>query len=128
IKKGEVIFMGLEENANKMAINNIAKDGYVAVGNVGAQRAAIMEAVKSAAVGSGGTTLSISATASYASQSVNVGSIAKSLHGVDIATGAGALVLDDALQELSTIEQAAAQLVAAENKAQKQVHSVTGQG
>ncbi|MDR1996788.1 MAG: hypothetical protein LBQ83_00435 [Candidatus Margulisbacteria bacterium] len=47
---------------------------------------------------------------------------------VDISTGAGALVLDDALQELSTLEQAAAQLVAAENKAQKQVHSVTGQG
>jgi len=48
--------------------------------------------------------------------------------GIDISTGAGALVLDDALQELSTLEQAAAQLVAAENKAQKQVHSVTGQG
>ena len=46
---------------------------------------------------------------------------------VDISTGAGALVLDTYLQELSTVEQAAAQVVAQHNKAQKTVHSQTGQ-
>ncbi|MBU0580048.1 MAG: hypothetical protein KKA19_02630 [Candidatus Margulisbacteria bacterium] len=42
---------------------------------------------------------------------------------VDISTGAGALVLDDRLQELATMEQSAAQLVAAENRAQKDVQA-----
>lgn len=42
---------------------------------------------------------------------------------VDISTGAGALVLDDRLQELATLEQSAAQLVAAENRAQKDVQA-----
>lgn len=46
---------------------------------------------------------------------------------IDISTGAGALVLDTYLQELSTVEQAAAQIVAQHNKAQKTIHSQTGQ-
>jgi hypothetical protein len=46
---------------------------------------------------------------------------------IDISTGAGALVLDTYLQELSTVEQSAAQIVAQHNKAQKTIHSQTGQ-
>ena len=42
---------------------------------------------------------------------------------VDISSGAGALVLDDRLLELATLEQSAAQLVAAENRAQKDVQA-----
>ncbi|GBR76690.1 hypothetical protein NO2_1201 [Candidatus Termititenax persephonae] len=94
-----------------IGIHKIARDGYVAIASVAAQRELIMEGVKSVAQSLSGSSL------------VSIRSAT-----VDVSTGAGALVLDDALQELSTLEQAAAQLVAAENKAQKQVHSVTGQG
>ncbi|GBR76693.1 hypothetical protein NO2_1206 [Candidatus Termititenax persephonae] len=92
-------------------IHKIAQDAYTAIKSVAQQREDIMTCVKCAAIASGGSSL-------------------VSIRGgvIDVSTGAGALVLDDALQELSTLEQAAAQLVAAENKAQKQVHSVTGQG
>jgi len=96
---------------NSTSLHNIAKDGALAVACVAVQRESIMSQVKSAAQTSSGKS------------EVLIANIC-----VDISTGAGALVLDDALQELSTLEQAAAQLVAAENKAQKQVHSVTGQG
>lgn len=43
---------------------------------------------------------------------------------VDISSGAGALLLDDKLQELSTIEQSAAQILAANNRAQKEVNQL----
>ncbi|GBR77313.1 hypothetical protein NO2_1714 [Candidatus Termititenax persephonae] len=94
-----------------IGIHKIAQDGYDAINAVAKQREDIMTCVKSVAQALNGSSV------------VSIRSAA-----VDISTGAGALVLDDALQELSTLEQAAAQLVAAENKAQKQVHSVTGQG
>ncbi|GBR76686.1 hypothetical protein NO2_1197 [Candidatus Termititenax persephonae] len=98
-------------NTANAGINNIAKLGVDAIACVSIQRENIMSEVRSAAADSSSAkTISIAGAC------------------VDISTGAGALVLDDALQELSTLEQAAAQLVAAENKAQKQVHSVTGQG
>ena len=100
-----------EVTGKSYGIHQIAKDAVVAIACVSMQREAIMSDVKNAAK-IGGT-----------DNSVKIGSAC-----VDISTGAGALVLDDALQELSTLEQAAAQLVAAENKAQKQIHSVTGQG
>jgi hypothetical protein len=103
--------------AGGVALSNIAKDAYNAIGNVTHIRSALMAQITSVA------------TANSTTKEINInagsGGNAKS---IDISTGAGALVLDDALQELSTLEQAAAQLVAAENKAQKQVHSVTGQG
>ena len=97
-------------------ISDIAQAGYDALKGVGEARSFIMSQVKTAAEG---TNSSGAAKIQLSSNSTST---------IDISTGAGALVLDDALQELSTIEQAAAQLVAAENKAQKQVHSVTGQG
>ena len=100
-----------KENFDKLNLHNISKDGAIAVACVAIQREQIMSQVKSAAANTNGAAM------------VTIACMA-----VDISTGAGALVLDDALQELSTLEQAAAQLVAAENKAQKQVHSVTGQG
>jgi hypothetical protein len=104
-------------SAGGVALSNIAKDAYIAIGNVTGIRSALMAEITSVATGSS-TTKEIN---------INAGSNADPKK-IDISTGAGALVLDDALQELSTLEQAAAQLVAAENKAQKQVHSVTGQG
>jgi len=99
---------------SKMKLSEIATNAYCVVASVTESRASIMAQIKSVAEG-GERKITI--------QNGSGGSLS-----VDIATGAGALVLDDALQELSTLEQAAAQLVAAENKAQKQVHSVTGQG
>ena len=101
-------------------ISDIAQAGYDALKGVGEARSFIMEQVKKAAAGSGTDGAAKIYLASKDGSPVG--------SQIDISTGAGALVLDDALQELSTIEQAAAQLVAAENKAQKQVHSVTGQG
>jgi hypothetical protein len=52
--------------------------------------------------------------------SINMGTTS---YAVDISSGAGALVLDDRLQELATLEQSAAQMVAAENRAQKDVQA-----
>jgi hypothetical protein len=109
--------LGVTSADGKTAVqlSQIAKDGYVAIASVTEIRSALMAQIKNVAT-SGGDTKEIALKNGTASVSI------------DISTGAGALVLDDALQELSTLEQAAAQLVAAENKAQKQVHSVTGQG
>jgi hypothetical protein len=98
-------------------LNTIATDGFDTVKRTTETRQALMDAIKTAAA-SGEKTISMM---------VNVNGTGETI-GVDISTGAGALILDDYLQELSTVEQAAAQLVAAENKAQKQIHSVTGQG
>ncbi|GBR73782.1 hypothetical protein NO1_1080 [Candidatus Termititenax aidoneus] len=105
-------------NVGKVSLSNIAKDAYAAIANVTDIRSQIMAQITSVATGSGDKEIDIGALTDKGGTSVKI----------DISTGAGALVLDDALQELSTLEQAAAQLVAAENKAQKQVHSVTGQG
>ncbi|MDR1323262.1 MAG: hypothetical protein LBK68_02375 [Candidatus Margulisbacteria bacterium] len=106
-------------NVGKVSLSQIAKDAYEAIANVTDIRSKLMNEIKSVATGNG-------------SKEINIGVLTGRNGGenvsIDISTGAGALVLDDALQELSTLEQAAAQLVAAENKAQKQVHSVTGQG
>ncbi|MDR1322957.1 MAG: hypothetical protein LBK68_00800 [Candidatus Margulisbacteria bacterium] len=99
-----------------VTLSNIAKDAYNAIGNVTQIRSKLMSEIEKVATGNGGKEINVSFKSGASAVSI------------DISTGAGALVLDDALQELSTLEQAAAQLVAAENKAQKQVHSVTGQG
>jgi hypothetical protein len=93
-------------------LQDIAVAGADLLKSVGDTRENLMNSIKSAASQDGNKVITISSD----------------LASIDISTGAGALVLDDYLQELSTVEQAAAQLVAAENKAQKQVHSVTGQG
>lgn len=95
-------------------IKQIAEDAYDVVSEVAGKRTDLMSEIKSA-VTSNDTNISMDINGNGAED-------------VDISTGAGALILDDYLQELSTVEQAAAQFVAAENKAQKQIHSVTGQG
>jgi len=78
---------------------------------VTAERDGIMDQVAAVAA-SGGTLTDVS---------INLGGTGAEL--VNISTGAGALVLDDRLQELATMEQSAAQLVAAENRAQKDVQA-----
>lgn len=93
-------------------LSQIAENAYDAIASATATRKDLMEQIKDVAT-----------CTAVTSKEVTIGT-----NRIDISTGAGALVLDDYLQELSTIEQAAAQFVAAENKAQKQVHSVTGQG
>jgi hypothetical protein len=105
-------------NVGKVSLSNIAKDAYEAIANVTDIRSQLMNEIKKVASTGASKEIDIGKITSRTGESVKI----------DISTGAGALVLDDALQELSTLEQAAAQLVAAENKAQKQVHSVTGQG
>jgi hypothetical protein len=102
------------DGTGKIGLAQIAKDAYNAIEAVTQIRSSLMTEIKKVAT---------SGTASGTNKDISIGGVS-----IDISTGAGALVLDDALQELSTLEQAAAQLVAAENKAQKQVHSVTGQG
>ncbi|MDR1453862.1 MAG: hypothetical protein LBJ25_07825 [Candidatus Margulisbacteria bacterium] len=97
-------------------LSAIAKNAYEAIGTITNIRSQLMAEITRVACGSGDKMINVNKNASSKALSI------------DISTGAGALVLDDALQELSTVEQAAAQLVAAENKAQKQVHSVVGQG
>ncbi len=48
----------------------------------------------------------------------------ESLGGVDISSGPGALVLDDVLQKLSTIQQTSAQILAAKNRSAKEVQQL----
>lgn len=96
-----------------MAVRSIADEAYYVASFASQQRDGIMGRISNA-VASSSTEITLPLD--------NVDT------KVDIASGAGALLLDDYLQELSTVEQAAAQFVAAENKAQKQIHSVTGQG
>lgn len=43
---------------------------------------------------------------------------------VDISSGPGALLLDDALQTLSTIQQVSAQMVASKNRGQKEMNQL----
>jgi len=104
-------------------VKSIAQTGYATVDKVGDIRSAIMDMVEGAAGGTNG----LATSAITADNAEKTNPVVTSLAGTDISTGAGALLLDDTLQELSTVEQAAAQLVAAENRAQKQIHSVTGQ-
>lgn len=40
---------------------------------------------------------------------------------VDISSGAGALLLDSALQKLSTLDQASAQILSSKNRSQKEI-------
>ena len=108
-----------------MNIKDIAQAGYQTVKEVGEVREAIMNMVKEASQAGNNKLVSASALTSDGISMETHGKISD-LNDVDISTGAGALILDDILQELSTVEQAAAQLVAAENRAQKQIHSVTG--
>jgi len=46
------------------------------------------------------------------------------LGGIDISSGAGALVLDDVLQKLSTIQQSAAQILASKNRGVKEMQQL----
>jgi hypothetical protein len=48
----------------------------------------------------------------------------ESLGGIDISSGPGALVLDDVLQKLSTIQQTAAQILASKNRSAKEVQQL----
>ena len=118
---------GIKLGKGGIGMSDIAQSAYKAIEGVGLAREAIMDQVKKAAAGDNGKK---EIATGFSAISKIASGITYTTAGdkVDISTGAGALVLDDALQELSTLEQAAAQLVAAENKAQKQVHSVTGQG
>ena len=74
----------------------------------------IMDAVKDA----------IEASSDGDTGSVNFELQTSILQGIDIATGAGAMVMDDTLQKLSTGDQSAAQLVSASNKANKEVQNL----
>ncbi len=90
--------------------SGIIDNAYKALQNVETVRSDLMSDLKTASGPTGSKIITIGATDS-----------------IDISTGAGAMVLDSYLQELSTVEQAAAQVVAQHNKAQKTVHSQTGQ-
>lgn len=89
---------------------DIVEAGYNAISGIEEKRDVIMDALKDAAGTDGDNLMNIAGT-----------------NDIDISTGAGSLILDNYLQELSTVEQAAAQIVAQANKAQKNVHSQTGQ-
>ena len=96
---------------------DIAAAGYDAISSVEEVRSDLMDQI-------------VGAAASDSDKTITIGANAEGEGGqeIDISTGAGALVLDNALQELSTVEQVAAQLVAGSNRAQQRVHSQTGQG
>jgi hypothetical protein len=96
-----------------VSTTDIAVAGASAANQVSAMRNTIMTAVQGAA-GAAAT----GGAATITTPSINSGA------AIDISTGAGALVLDDKLQQLSTMEQSAAQLVAAENKGEKEVNSL----
>lgn len=118
-----------------MAAQDISEAGFGTVNNVDTMRRDIMSAVAEIAGGTTNATSGLHGVQvdySTGSPRLNFGTVA-TMAGlgpnttVDIQTGAGALVLDDVLQVMSTIQQAAAQLVAAENKAQQQVNSLARQ-
>ena len=46
------------------------------------------------------------------------------LGGIDISTGAGALILDDTLQKLSNQEQASGQILSSKNRGQKEMNQL----
>lgn len=94
---------------------DISEMGYGAINEIGILRENIMSQVAQVA---NNTTSDVNFSA------MGVMSSNSSVGAVNITTGAGALVLDDVLQALSTVEQASAQLVSAENKAQQQVNSL----
>jgi hypothetical protein len=103
-----------------MAAQDISELGYGAIKTVDGARNGIMTQVATVATGSQNTVNFNSVGGVNASQMAGITTGAN----IDITTGAGALVLDDVLQALSTVEQASAQLVSAENKAQQQVNSL----
>lgn len=118
-----------------MAVQDISEAGFNTVSNVDTMRRDIMAAVAEIAGGQANATsgtYGVQVDNSGGSPQLNFGEVAV-MAGlgpnttVDIQTGAGALVLDDVLQVMSTLQQAAAQLVAAENKAQQQVNSLARQ-
>ena len=94
-------------------MKDIVETGYKAIDGIETLRKDLMADLKDAATSS--------------SDAANKITIGPGSEKVDISTGAGSLVLDNYLQELSTVEQAAAQIVAQSNKAQKNVHAQTGQ-
>jgi hypothetical protein len=118
-----------------MAVQDISEAGFNTVNNVDTMRKDIMAAVAEIAGGTPNATsgsYGVQVDYSTGSGRLNFGTVA-TMAGlgpnttVDIQTGAGALVLDDVLQVMSTLQQAAAQMVAAENKAQQQVNSLARQ-
>ena len=96
---------------------DISEMGYGAIKEIDGLRNNIMSQVST--VANGGTN-----DVDFSSMAKMAGITATTANKIDITTGAGALVLDDVLQALSTVEQASAQLVSAENKAQQQVNSL----
>lgn len=90
---------------------NIEASALNTLAAVSLERNDIMSQVANVAGGGATTTVNIKMSGSTTPKAV------------DISTSAGALVLDDRLQELATMEQSAAQLVAAENRAQKDVQA-----
>ena len=117
-----------------MANFDISEAGYQAIKNVDDLRAGIMEAVATVAGGTPSGTAAKPSTVTAGTNSINfhaettrLAGLGSLTGGIDITTGAGALVLDDVLQAMSTVEQSAAQLVSAENKAQQQVNSLARQ-
>jgi hypothetical protein len=127
------IDMSIKEQV--MAVKDISETGFSAVSNVDSMRKDIMAAVAEIAGGATNNTsgnYGVQVDYSTGTGRLNFGSVA-TMAGlgpnttVDITTGAGALVLDDVLQVMSTMQQSAAQLVAAENKAQQQVNSLARQ-
>jgi hypothetical protein len=118
-----------------MAVQDISEAGFNTVSNVDNMRRDIMSAVAEIAGGTPNATsgqFGVQVDNSTGTSRLNFGTVG-TMAGlgpnttVDIQTGAGALVLDDVLQVMSTLQQAAAQLVAAENKAQQQVNSLARQ-
>jgi hypothetical protein len=96
---------------------DISEMGYGAIKEIDGLRNSIMSQVANVA---NNTTNDVN----FSGMARMAGITAGTSSAIDITTGAGALVLDDVLQALSTVEQASAQLVSAENKAQQQVNSL----
>lgn len=103
---------------------DISELGYQTIRDVDTMRSGIMDQVAKVAAGTGANGNAIDFTTNNAASLAGLTSVGSA---VDITTGAGALVLDDVLQAMSTVEQTAAQLVSAENKAQQQVNSLARQ-
>lgn len=111
-----------------MANFDISEMGYNAIKEIDSLRNDIMGAVAEVAGADGDTPLTVDGNEiEFTSQITQLAGLGSNLGGIDITTGAGALVLDDVLQAMSTVEQTAAQLVSAENKAQQQVNSLARQ-
>lgn len=111
---------------------DISELGYQTIAAVDTIRADIMDQVATVATSNSGTntidfTKNVTLAGGGTGQASKLAGLSSVGNAVDITTGAGALVLDDVLQAMSTVEQTAAQLVSAENKAQQQVNSLARQ-